>query len=376
MAQFSVKKNNIDSVINTEEDLAQKLSGLENEIRSVSNSLGFSLASSANIRGRLKGTADNVSAHRATMNNMRSALQNTMNVYERTENAIIGNLNVGKAKTHNEENAKPPNLDLLWKGIGAFGSVGKVVSAVGKFATGDKGSAVTWVKGVSDSWKAGWKIADTVKTCNKHTDIQWWKAALGLNKNSFLKNISESGLSWQQKAMHGWDKGIKGTIREFKKTDGFIKQSVGIGLSLAVNGFSNYDEYKTGGITAKRAVAETITETAVDWGKDLLIGAAVTAGFAAAGFAAPVVVVGAATVAVSVGADWVCKQVTGALTGEEKGLTETVSDFVLDTAEKGIELIETGAKKVAEGASALWSNVKQGASDLTSKWRFPKFAWN
>lgn len=101
MAQFSVKKNNIDSVIDAERKLAGELSSLENEIRSVGNSLGFQVAAKANIRNRLNSAANNISAHRAAMNNMRSALTDTINTYERTENTILGDLNVSNAQIQN-----------------------------------------------------------------------------------------------------------------------------------------------------------------------------------------------------------------------------------------------------------------------------------
>lgn len=97
MAQFSVKKNNIDSVISAEGKLANELSSLESEIRGIGNSLGFQVAANANIRNRLNSAANSVSAHRTAMNNMRSALQNTINVYERTENTILGKKSSGRA---------------------------------------------------------------------------------------------------------------------------------------------------------------------------------------------------------------------------------------------------------------------------------------
>lgn len=90
MAQFSVKKNNIDSVISTEGKLANELNTLSSEIRSIGNSLSFKLATSSNIRNRLNSASSNVSAHRTAMKNMRSALQEVVNTYDRTENTILG----------------------------------------------------------------------------------------------------------------------------------------------------------------------------------------------------------------------------------------------------------------------------------------------
>ena len=79
--------------------------------------------------------------------------------------------------------------------------------------------------------------------------------------------------------------------------------------------------------------------------------------FAAAGVAAPAVAVGVATVAVSVGADWICKKVTGRLGGEEKGVTEFVSDAIIDTGENIIKVQKNRA-------SSLWSGLNHGYQNM------------
>lgn len=362
MAQFSVKPENAKVTAGTESRLILELSSLESEIRVINSQLGFQVAAKANIRNRLSSAADRVSGYRNSMSSMHSALQNVIDTYDQTEKKITGNTNVETSKIQNVSGnslESSTDLSLLWKAVGAFGPAGKIVSTAGKVITGDRESGATWAKAASDIWKSGWKIGDVVKKCSDDTDVKWWEAIVGINKNSFLTSISKSNLSWQERALCGWNKGIKGTLREFKTTKGLVKQVGGIALSAIANGFSNYEEYQTGAITVQRAVAETITETAVDWGKDLLIGAAVTAGFAAAGFAAPVFAVGLATVAVSTFADWACEKVTG------KKLTEAISDSILDRAESVANKIETGAKKVKEGASALWSNITNSWNTLT-----------
>lgn len=348
MAQFSVKKNNIDSVINTENKLASELSYLERDICKISSSLSFQIAVKTNIRNRLNSAAGSVSAHRTAMNNMCSALQDTINAYERTENTILGDLNVGNAKVQNasgicylgsgheeDDGWEKKALDWLWKGIGVFGPTGKVSSGIGKFVTGDKGTTTTWAKAVKDVGKGVLGLVKATKEADTKAD--WFRQIFGLNEKSLKTRIK-----------------IKGSDVVF---------------SAIVNAAGNYEEYKTGAITANRAIAEWVTETALEVGKDALIASGVATAFTALGFiSAPAIVVGATTVAVSTGVDWLCEKVTG------QKLTEAVSDFVLDTAETGLNLVKTGAKKVVEGTSALWSNVKQGWSDVTSGgWRF-KFA--
>lgn len=375
MAQFSVKTNNTKSTIETENDLARELANIESEIRGVRNSLGFQVASKANIQTRLNNTANKVSEHKAGMNIMSAALQNTVNRYEHAENTIIGNINVGNAKIQNvsgdydvsggydeskEEKKESKYLDVLWKAVGAFGAGGKVVSTVGKFLTSDKEPAAKWAGLFYDGWKTGWKIGDAVEKCKENTNVKWWKELFGINSDSVLTSIPKTNTDWKSRAVQGWGKKVDKSVEELKTVKG-----VGtIALSGIKNAVSNYKEYMDSGgkMSVGRAVAETVTETAVDWGKDLMIGAAVTAGFAAAGVAAPVFMVGGATVLISAGVDWVSEKVTG------KKLTEAASDFILDT-------VETGAKKVKEKATALWNGISSGWKTLTGGKKNWQPAW-
>ena len=91
MAQFTVKPKNAAAIIEAENSVARDLNGFEGDIRSISSSLGFKIAAEYNLRNRLNGAADRVDAHKMCMSSMKSALQDILNAYERTENAILGN---------------------------------------------------------------------------------------------------------------------------------------------------------------------------------------------------------------------------------------------------------------------------------------------
>lgn len=173
-----------------------------------------------------------------------------------------------------------------------------------------------------------------------------------------------------------WSTRFKRNFKKFyKKKDPFESYTsggakaafawAGLGLTAISNTISNIDEHKSGKISAERAAAETITETAIDVGKEWLIGAAV----AAVG-SAPVLFVGAMTVGVSVGLDWACKKITGAVCGEEKEFTETVSDFVLDVGEAAISVgkkaVTSVVSSVKSGWSKLLSSINRGFSPLFS----------
>ena len=201
MAQFSVKKNNIDLGIDAESKLASELNSLERDIRNISSSLGFQIAAKANIRNRLNSVAGSVSAHRTAMNNMSSALQDTINAYERTENTILGNLNVGNAKVqkasgicylgsgHEEDDGwEKKALNWLWKSVGVFGPTGKISSGIGKFVTGDKGTTTTWAKAVKDVGKGVLGLVKATKEADTKAD--WFRqifGQIGLLRNGLQK---------------------------------------------------------------------------------------------------------------------------------------------------------------------------------------------
>lgn len=368
MAQFSIKPGNAQKTVTDEEKFIRELAGFEDEIHRINNSLGFRVTSSAQIRSRLNSAADRVGGYQSRMSSMRSALSEVVNVYSSTENAIIGNLNVGNAKIsvesggNHEANDKFDWVSPFWDLVGSVGVVGGAIGTLGEFLTSSKVPGARWSELFKDTWNTGWDIFDVVKTCRGDTSVNWVKEIFGLNTDTALKSINAeilSDIGGAQKFKSGFQAGIMDTLGDFKTGAGAVKQVGGIILSGAVNAFENKKEYEDGKISAGRAVAETLTETAVDWGKDLLIGAAVTAGFAAAGIAAPAVAVGAATVAVSVAADWVCEKVCG------KKLTEAVSDAILDGAEKVVDGFMTGAKEVKKGVDAFWKSAASGWNAFT-----------
>lgn len=339
---------------NIEGELRNIASGLENIISMNAIQMG----SYNQVRRALRNTRQNIGVLSENTAQMNAGLQNAINEYKTHEQSICEHARYGEGNGVTVSESKGVDwMSLLWKGVGTAGAVGKGVSTIGKFLTGDK-TAAAWAGLVSGGWSTGWKIGKAVKKCTGNADVKWYKEIFGFNKDSFLKSIKTSNLSPSQKAYHGVGKGIKGTLREFKTSAGAAKQVGGIILSGITNAISNYEEF---GEFTGRAAAETFMETVVDWGKDLLIGAGVTAAFAAAGVAAPAIAVGAATVAISVGVDWISEKVFG------KKLTETVSDAILDGAEWAVDKVKTGAKKVGEGVRTLWNNIAGGWNRANAK---------
>ena len=124
-----------------------------------------------------------------------------------------------------------------------------------------------------------------------------------------------------------------------------------------MNGIDNYEEF--GNVNQIRFWEETISETAIDAGIGIAATAAATALLPAAAPAVAVALVATGTVWA---ADFVTRQLTKYFGGEEKGLTETVSDFVLDTGEKVVNYV----KDTFSGIGKAVSNFK----NVIAKWAF------
>lgn len=249
------------------------------------------------------------------------------------------------------------DLKLADLASGIFGSagttgksVGGIISSVSDIYNGYKDGNTT------DTWKGILGIGDTmVSTIGElaenafKVDSDWKEVLIGnWKKGSALTEIAEKTAKYSDDAV------VTGLLKS--ELDGFIPSTAknvgenlkvgaqwfGVAISAVTNGMDNYDDYQDGKMSANRAIVETVSETAVDVvigaGSVALVGAGVTA----LGLSAPAVAVGA----VAAGAVWLVdlgvRAGTKALTEagymeEEKGLTELISDTILDVAEKKIE---------------------------------------
>lgn len=349
--QFMINPDKLSRRVSELDSIEGELGNIASGIEDIISTNAIQMGSYNQVRRVLRNTRQNIGVISENTAQMNDGLQNAINEYKIHEQSICEHAGHGGGNGATVSESKGVDwMSLLWKTVGTAGAVGKGVSTIGKFLTGDK-TAAAWAGLVSGGWSTGWKIGDAVKKCSKNPEVKWYKEIFGFNKNSFLKSTQVSKLSRSQKALRGWNEGFDKTLRELETGAGRVKQVGSIVFSGISNFISNYEEF--GGITG-RGVAETVMETAVDWSKNLLIGAGVTAALAAAGVAAPAVAVGLATVAVSVGIDWISEALTG------KKFTEAVSDAILDEQKRIIDKAITGAKKVGEGIRTLWNDIASG----------------
>lgn len=254
-------------------------------------------------------------------------------------------------------------LSILSK-AGFFGGIlGPAIKLFTSEKSGFSGG-VSALKDLSKILKTGSKWYESSKNLKliSRTGINFnatrIKRLFGLNNILPTYGTWSSASSWSTRFYNNWHKQaglFDGFTSGGKKA---VLQGAGVVLDLFANGCSNYDEYKRGDISAGRAVAETLVETGVDFVKDWAIGAAVTAGVAATIGSAPVLVVGVATVAVSAGLDWASKKITYALTGEAKGVTELVSDALIDGTKAVAKAAKNAGKKIASVVKNALPKIK------------------
>ncbi len=124
-------------------------------------------------------------------------------------------------------------------------------------------------------------------------------------------------------------------------------------LNLLANSWENYREFQTDGISAERAVAETVVETGVDIGFGALATAGVSAAAVAAGFtAAPAFAIGAGAVLVTWAVNGICKWITG---GDDLG--EAVANIVCGVG----EMVNSAVQNVG-------ATVVNSLKNITAEW--------
>ena len=368
-------------------------------IRAIKSSLPSKVLSKGGISSSFNSVCSRVDSAQERVARLSAFLTTAANEYSETEQKIITQYAAGTLDESGTQQTAGGNVKIAGTAndiLGEVGFLGNIIAFFtkpfatwidsGKFPVAETGakSVVSILKDGNSALKGLWEWQQSNNKLDKLARMWPAKAKelrkerlLGLTKVNrlFENNYASTAESWTVRFKNNFSDLTKdGPFKSY--TSGGAKAAfawAGLAFSLASNTVSNIKEAKSGEISTGRAVAETVVETAVDVTKGWVIAAGVTAAIAAipgAAAAVPVVVVGAATVAVSWVADWACKKITGAIGGEEKGLTETVSDFVLDVGEaaiaEGKKVVSSVSSFVKSGWSRLSSSVGRGFSPLFS----------
>jgi hypothetical protein len=203
--------------------------------------------------------------------------------------------------------------DALRKGIGSFGSGGKLIDAALGIGSGD-GLEKNLVKAGDVFVKWGGMLKNYKKLKNlgqSYADNIYKKKLFGLDQ--YVKKPRPNA-TWTSTLGKSFKQGLK---KEFTKKSSWVVS----GITSAID---NYQEYKTGAITSDRAVVEWAAETATSVATTAALTAATGAVMMAAIGSAPVVAVAAVSGIAYLAVDTAFKHTIG----KGKGIVESVGSAV------------------------------------------------
>lgn len=274
---------------------------------------------------------------------MGKALQNIIGVYGACEQRLVGNAVQQKPVTTGKTEEGAWTWQDTWDLLAEGGIVGAGVSMIGNGITGERDGKTIINSGKYLNSIIG-NAADAI--AEGGTKTEWTKYLFGTN--DALSNLSTS--SGSKAFVNSWEKQFYSDL-SFKNTTG-IADKVSVGtkwgghvLNLLTNGWENYEEFQTDGISAERAVAETVVETGVDIGLGALATAGVSAAAVALGFtAAPAFAIGVGAALATWAVNGICKWLTG---GDDLG--EVTANVICGVG----EMVNSLKKITAEWAKAF-----------------------
>ena len=375
--EFEVKTGVLKNVAGKQRGIQTTLQGLGSSLdRCQSNLQGtLSTSASASIRRSIRNVHSGIGTASARIGSMGDKLNQIASLYESAEKEIMGqNVVAGKVEVAKTGTATMTTVESLkniinnWKFVvpsgvfamagqseagkaikeiwteiqktkldvlgnaGTAGSTASLLIFLGKkMIEGKKIESSDYGKLVKATGKSIQGIVgkDGVLNFIKSQDKDYEKF-FGLNAYSTIS--TDSAAAWSRAGV---------TAKDTFKSQFSGAKAAGWALSLAANGVEGYVDYKDGKVSGGRAVANTVVRTGVDIAKGAALTAAVAAGFAMAGVAAPALAVAGTVTIVSAGLDFVCKRCT------DKTVTQLVSDGIID-----------GSKKLADMGTKAYNKAK------------------
>lgn len=369
MSDFLIKPNEAYSDAENLNDVKSVAMNLSSQIYDIRNNLSYKVSAGAAVGMKLQNIADAVYAEGEAAGRMSQGLTEAVKKYSLTEISIIANrLGIGLddviRETVGSSDAVVPGDAEKLQGIdskfvsnivklfGGLGAIGGIVKGIDGIVRSDNNISKI-IKGGKDIIGGISKIFPAIDKGSSSYG-NWAKALLGFGQKSYTgagDYIDKFFESYVFKDNGSWSDGIKVGAKW-----------AGVALTAVADGISNYDEFKDQGSWSNpRMYKEMVLETGIDVGKNLVIGAGVAAGMVAICGSAPVIAVGAAVAGVSIGLDFACKNIWG------KGLTETISDGILD----GEEWVENNAQNIISDVG----NAVSSAGNAVASWFGNAFAW-
>ncbi len=326
---FEVNPVKLLALSNDFTNVTQQCNSLTDDLENVKNSL--SSASFGEIKSALNVILGSMRNEISDITTLKTTLENTARTYQAAELAILqGNVSdvepTAASGTDMNFNDSDADLSILWDLLRSTGSIPSAMTPYLKMLlsriTGEEINATVLADILNSSINQFAFFTDVAES--------GWSEAL---KNAFgiaayMPEGTAPGLSFSEylKTALGKELDEFTDLSTLGKGAGAVAKWAGVGLTLATDGYDNYEEFQNGDISAERAVAETIIETGVDVFLGVGATAAVGAGLAFVGVVgAPAILVAAGGAAVVAGANAAFEHFTG------KDIAEHFSDFICDS---------------------------------------------
>lgn len=341
MAQFTAKWAQMKSNSQTLASVGNRLMYCNLILSLSAFNIPFSSEISYQIRRVLQSEQKKFFNYSKKLGKFKSTLNSSADLYKKTEENLLGDVAV---TTGTIDIITPSKInDLALDSISEFGMIGSIFSAYGMLLTGGN-PAEKFIKMGNYSTKAIENISGAFDDMAKSNASFDWKTLFGVQKAE-----AKSFLNYADDFVDDFNFG-KSAVGNVKAT----AKWGGVALTGLLNLYDNIQE----GNSVGRTISETALETGIDVGLGAIIG--VAASTIAGTVGAPVVLAGAATVAVTWGIDRVCESLTG------KDLSEFISDGILDSLEKGCEQLSKAGKKVKD---TLGNVVSSAGKAITGWWQ-------
>lgn len=315
----------------------QKLNGCYSDIWRVISKCPLKGEARRYVIFHLKAIAKNIQNETIALRTMKKVLEESISAYRTYENTVIGNVrSVANVEGENtlqggwktsDKGSGTLQLswsDLIYKIVGKCGPAAGVNVVTAWFRKEDKIEAgIDSTKALNSVIGSFAGMVNGLQT--KGNQAKWYELLFGLNVDKNAPKTFGESVSKQL----GKDLGFGvGNVTKANKVKIGTKWG-GHLLTVGTDVYQNYKECKSGKISWQRAVMETIIQSVADVG----IGVAATA--LASAFLAPVGPAALAVGITAVGVTWIaesaCKAITQKVTGEEKGIGETMADLVCDS---------------------------------------------
>lgn len=227
---------------------------------------------------------------------------------------------------------------LIKKLVGSAGVVGQAAKFGLSLADGDGWDIAKDVTKLVGGFA---KLADTATV--------GWRDLLGF-KSASPKTSSGTFKSQLEKYIVSKEQSAGKNVAAVTKWAGDI-------ITVVETGADNFNEFKdSGGWANPRMYVETAAESTFKIGSGFIIGAVVTAvvgtpvGWAAVG-------VGAATTALSIGVNWLLDGASKAITHNDEGWVENLSDGMINTVNRGVKAVGNYAKQASKSVAKWWNGI-------------------